>query len=162
MSKRFNLREFQQDLTDRIEAQGRDSEQLSLLGIQIANQNWLVDMADLSEVLPMPTLTVVPHSKKWMRGVANVRGNLYCVTDMAAFLNLGVTSGEPGNRIMLLANKHAFNAALLVERVLGLRELREMKFDQMRNLYVDEQGMEWLKLDVPELLGRAEFLHIGS
>lgn len=162
MSKRFNLREFQQGLTDRIEAQGRGSEQLSLLGIQIANQHWLVDMADLSEVLPMPTLTEVPHSKKWMRGVANVRGNLYCVTDMAAFLNQGVASGEPSNRIMLLANKHSFNAALLVERVLGLRDLREMKFDQTRNLYVDEQGMEWLKLDLPELLGRAEFLHIGS
>jgi twitching motility protein PilI len=118
-------------------------------------------MADISEVLPLPPLTAVPHSKNWLRGVANVRGNLYCVADMAGYQKLGEASGAANNRILLLAEKHGFNAALLVERVLGLRDLRAMRFDQTRNKYVDKQEAEWLKLDVPELLGQADFLQIG-
>jgi twitching motility protein PilI len=161
MSKRLNLREFQQGLTDRMKAQYQGGEQLSLLGVQIAGQNWLVDMADISEVLPLPPLTIVPHGKKWFRGVANVRGNLYCIADMACYQNLGEVSGAATNRILLLAGKHAFNAALLVERVLGLRDLRSLRFDQARDLYVDKQEVDWHKLNVTELLGQADFLQIG-
>jgi twitching motility protein PilI len=161
MSKRLNLREFQQGLTDRMNALDQGSEQLSLLGVQIEGQSWLVDMADISEVLPLPVLSVVPHTKKWFRGVANVRGSLYCIVDVACYQNLGEVSGAATNRILLLAEKHAFNAALLVERVLGLRDLRTLQFDQARNTYVDKQEMEWHKLDVSELIGQADFLQIG-
>ncbi len=47
MSKRINLREFQQDLIDRMQAEGRGGEQISTLGVRIAEQNWLVDMRDI-------------------------------------------------------------------------------------------------------------------
>jgi len=165
MSKRLNLREFQQNLINRLQATGSSEERVSTMGVQIAGRNWLVDMADVGEVLPLPKLTVVPFTKPWFRGMANVRGNLYGVADMAAYEHSGMTPEDGNNRILLVASRYAFNAALLVDRVLGLRDARTWRqtegFDGQHE-YHDEQGASWRKLDVSGLLKQVEFLQIGS
>jgi twitching motility protein PilI len=165
MSKRLNLREFQQNLIDRMQATNLSETRVSTLGVQIAGRNWLVDMVDIAEVLPLPPLTVVPFAKPWFRGVANVRGNLYGVIDMAAYEHNGAASGDANNRVMLVSERYAFNAALLVDRVVGLRDARGWRqsegFDKQVE-YQDEQGAAWRKLDVSGLLEQVEFLQIGN
>lgn len=163
MSKRLNLREFQQNLSNRIHAKDRTAERITTLGVQIAGQHWLVEMTDISEVLPLPPLTYVPLSKPWFRGVANVRGSLYCIADMAAYLGMGDTVADAANRVLLVAERHEFNAALLVQRVLGLRDAKAWQQSNVEGQieYRDEQGVLWRKLDVVGLLGQSEFLQIG-
>lgn len=174
MSKRLNLREFQQNLINRLQAQDISMERVSTLGVQIAGSNWLVDMADIGEVLALTALTRIPFAKPWFRGVANVRGNLYGVVDMAAYGQPGTAgssqtpsvqaSGDAENRMLLVAQRHAFNVALLVDRVLGLRDAREWRQNVINGQteYLDEQGVPWRRLDIPGLLGQAEFLQIGT
>lgn len=164
MSKRLNLREFQQNLIDQLQAENLSDARVSTLGVQIAGRNRLVDMVDVGEVLPMPVLTVVPHTKPWFRGMANVRGNLYGVVDVAAYQGIGEASGDINNRIMLVASRYAFNVALLVDNVLGLRDARNWKQSELDGQieYQDEQGAYWQKLDIPAILAQAEFLQIGS
>ena len=162
MAKRVNLREFQQNLSNRMQDKSRKGSQLSLLGVQIAGQNYLVEMTDISEVLSMPALTPVPLTKPWLRGVANVRGNLYCVADMADFMHQGKAAGGVDNRLLLVAERYAFNAALLVERVFGLRDTSNWRRDEKQpDLYFDEHETVWRKLDVAGLLDQTEFLQIG-
>jgi len=163
MSKRLNLREFQQNLIDRLQAKDMSEERVTTLGVQIDGGNWLVDLADIGEVLPLPRLISVPFTKPWFCGVANVRGNLYSVTDMAAYQHSGAASGDINNRVLLVAERYAFNAALLVDRVLGLRDARKWQKGETGGQieYHDEQGNRWLNLDIPGLLEQAEFLQIG-
>ena len=163
MSKRLNLREFQQNLIDRLQETDRSVERVSTLGVQIGGQNWLVNMVDISEVLPLPQLTIAPFTKPWFRGVANVRGNLYGVIDVAAYEHNRTTPGDANNRVMLVAERYAFNAALLVDRVLGLRDPQKWRQSEADGQidYHDEQGTAWRKLDVPGLLEQTEFLQIG-
>lgn len=165
MSKRLNLREFQQGLLDRLQATDSSEARVSTLGVQIAGRNWLVEMGDIAEVLPLPRLTVVPFTKPWFRGVANVRGNLYGVIDMAAYEHSGVVSGDVNNRVLLVAGRHALNAALLVDGVLGLRDARTWRQSEgidKQTEYHDEHGTSWRKLDVQGLVEQAEFLQIGN
>lgn len=163
MSKRLNLREFQQHVIDRLQDKDLSSSRLSTLGVQMAGQNWLVDMTDISEVLPMPSVTHVPRTKPWFRGVSNIRGNLYSIIDLAAYQRSGAATGDINNRVLLLADRYAFNAALLVDRVLGLRDIRTWREDEVdgRTEYLDEQGLAWHKLDVADLLAQPEFLQVG-
>ncbi|MDD2721219.1 MAG: chemotaxis protein CheW [Gallionella sp.] len=162
MAKRLDLRAFQQDLNDRMQDRSRQGGQQSLLGVQIAGQNWLVDMSDISEVLSLPRLTSVPLSQDWFRGVANVRGNLYGVVDIAAYLQNGAASGEATNRILLLAERYGFNTALLVDGVLGLRDTSEWRRSVEDGAqFVDKQGVSWRSLAVVELVEQPEFLQIG-
>lgn len=163
MPEQHNLRESQQDAAGHPQAQDHADDQSSTLGVQIAGQNWLVDMLDISGVLPLPPLTPVPLTKPWFLGVVNVRGMLYGVTDMAAYQQQGKASGTATNRILLVAERHAFNATLLVDCVLGLRNARAWKQDEAQGpiQYRDERGNLWRKLDVAELLGQPAFLQIG-
>jgi len=163
MSKRLNLREFQQNLIDRLQVGDLSAARATTLGVQVAGRNWLVDMVDISEVLPLPKLTTVPFTKPWFRGVANVRGNLYSVVDMAGFEGTGVASGDASNRMLLVAERFAFNAALLVDRVLGLRDAQTWQQSEVdgRIEYRDDQGAPWIKLNVRSLLEQPEFLQIG-
>lgn len=171
MSEQLNLREPQQDLIS-MQAKGHADDQISTLGVQIAEQNWLVDMLDVSGILPLPPLTAVPFTKPWFLGVINVRGVLYGVTDMAAYqqkgqatsTGSGQASGAAANRILLVAERHAFNAALLVDRVLGLRSALTWVQSEADGQvhYHDEQGNLWRKLDIVGLLEQPDFLHISA
>lgn len=141
-------------------AGGSESQQITTLGVSVAGQNWLVDMADISEVLSPQANTSIPMAKAWVLGVTNVRGSLYCVTDLAAYLGLGQVRDGIDNRLLLVAERYAFNAALLVDKVLGLRDARNWRKQQGN--YVDEKNVIWQKLDIQGLLGQAEFLQIGA
>ena len=164
MSKRLNLREFQQNLIDQLQAGNLSLARVSTLGVEISGQKRLVDMVDVGEVLQLPVLTVVPFTKPWFRGVANVRGNLYSVVDLAAYQQLGAASGDVNTRILLVANKYGFNVAFLVDSVLGLRDARSWQQHEVGGQieYQDEQGTRWQKLDVSALLEQEEFLQIGN
>lgn len=163
MPEQSDLRESRQNAIDHPQAGDHADAQTSTLGVQIAGQNWLVDMLDISGVLPLPPLTPVPLTRPWFSGVVNVRGMLYGVTDMAAYQQQGKASGAAANRILLVAEHHAFNAALLVDCVLGLRNARAWKRDETQGpiRYRDERGNLWRKLDVADLLGQPDFLQIG-
>jgi hypothetical protein len=82
---------------------------------------------------------------------------------MAAYENSGSASGDINNRAMLVSERFAFNAALLVDRVLGLRDARGWRPSELDGqiVYQDERGTHWHRLDVPGLLEQAEFLQIG-
>lgn len=172
MPKRLDLREFQQDLINRMQVKSDAGDQIATLGVQIAGQNWLVDMHDICGVSPLPPLTVAPLSKPWFLGVVNVRGVLYGVSDMAAYqqkgkvasTGSGQASGTAANRILLVAEHYAFNAALLVDCILGLRNARNWMQSEADGQirYRDEQGNSWNKLDVAGLLGCPDFLQIGA
>jgi twitching motility protein PilI len=160
MANRINLREFQQALNARISASATTQHQAATLGVMIAGQHWLVEMADISEVLERPKAAAIPMSKNWVAGMTNVRGVLYCITDLAAYLKLGTTSGASDNRLLLVAERFAVNAALLVDSVLGLRDTQAFRHEQHQ--WFDEQNVAWQKLDVSALLQQAEFLQIGA
>src|SRR5581483_4275050 len=56
------------------------------LGFRLG-EHWLVaPREDVREVITLPKVTRVPGAKPWLLGVANVRGNLLPVTDLAQML----------------------------------------------------------------------------
>lgn len=165
MSKRFNLREFQQSVLDRLQAQmAGGGNRVSTLGVQVGDVNWLVEMADISEVLPVPPMTPVPLTRPWYCGVANVRGNLYSIIDFGLYSGGVPVPREGQSRVLLLGNRFAFNAGLMVTRVLGLRNATEWQSSGQgsETRFEDGAGQVWRKLDIAALLEQPEFLQIGA
>jgi twitching motility protein PilI len=165
MSKRFNLREFQQSVLDRLQAQmASGGSRVSTLGVQVGEEFWLVDMSDINEVMPLPPLTAVPLTKHWFCGVANVRGNLFSIVDFAVYKGGAATPHEGQSRVLLAGQKYAFNAGLLVSRVLGMRNATEWQSSEQDGeiRLQDGNGQVWRKLDMAQLLQQPEFLQIGA
>lgn len=163
MAKRFSLREFQQKIIDRIQQKEVAGDRISTLGIQVGEDYWLVEMQEISEVLPISDITPVHLTQPWYRGIANVRGNLYSIADLAAFMGQGETPNGLQTRILLVSPKFACNAGLIVGRVLGLRDARNWKHEVQdgETRYQDEQKQVWRKLEVAQLLLQPDFLQIG-
>ena len=166
---RVSLRDYQRELAERL--RNADSARAaSKLGVQVGEQNWLIDLAEAGEVMPVPPITPVPLTRHWFRGVANVRGNLYSVVDFTEFLGTGVSRGGEQARLVLLGERFRSAAALLVERSLGLRNPAQLRAREptsaaaawLRAEYEDEVGARWNELDVGALVRDAAFLAVGN
>jgi twitching motility protein PilI len=167
MAKRISLREFQQDLTRRLAEVGTSGKRSGLLAVTAGTDNWLVDLSDAGEIIAAPSIAEVPLTRNWFRGLANVRGNLFSVVDLAAYY-----SGEaPGpitshSRMILVGVKHGMNTALLVSRALGLRNPDDFEADEnfsdprpwVSGALRDNQNRRWKRLVVRNLLADPRFL----
>ncbi len=102
MAKRISLREFQQDLTKRLAEMSGSGRRSALLAVTAGSENWLVDLSDAGEIIAAPSLTEVPLARNWFRGLANVRGNLFSVVDLAAFCGDPLPPLTNDSRMMLI------------------------------------------------------------
>ena len=169
MAQRISLRDYQRELAERLR-QADSARAASKLGVQAGDQNWLIDLAEAGEVLPVPPITPVPLTRAWFRGVANVRGNLYSVVDFAAFLGTGASRAGEQTRLVLLGERFRSAAALLVDRSLGLRNPTQLRAREpvaeaaawLRAEYEDDVGVRWSELDVGALVRDTAFLSVGS
>lgn len=169
MAKKISLREFQEHLAARLV--GASSQTAAgLLGVQSGNDYWLLNLSDSGEIVPLPALTVVPLTKPWFSGIANIRGNLYSVADFSAFQGKEPTPHNAGSRLLLIGTKHGNNAALLVTKTLGLRNIEALTAvppdpdakSWGSEAYTDNEGRRWKKLNVRELFADESFMEIGA
>ncbi len=169
MAKRVSLREFQSHLAARLAGAGGRTA-AGLLGFQAGSDFWLLSLADSGEIASLPVLTVVPLTRTWFVGMANIRGKLYSVTDFSAFLGREMTPQNASSRLLLIGARHGSNAALLVTRLLGLRNIEDLTPvaadagapGWASQAYVDKEGRRWRFLDVRELLMDERFMDIGA
>ena len=168
MAKKGSLRDFQAHLARRL-AGASEQSAAGLLGIQSGADFWLLNLSDSGEIIPLTPLTTVPLTKNWFVGIANIRGNLYAVVDFSAFQRKEATPQNTSSRLLLIGTRHGNNAALLVTRMLGLRnvdDLTPISADPdsppwASDVYTDNEGRRWKKLDVRQLLVDEDFMEIG-
>ena len=167
MARRTGLREFQLSVAERLRTASTRTALSSKLGFQVGADNWFVALHQVSEVIPVPATVGVPLTHSWFRGVANVRGNLYSVTDFSAFLGGEPTAAGEQARLLLINERFRSGAALLVDRSLGLRDPGELEprgdagASQppfVRAVFADGQGKLWKELDVAALIQDQGFL----
>jgi hypothetical protein len=86
MAAKQSLRDYQLDLSARLQRAATEVSAASKLGLESGGGAWLVDLTEAGEMIPVSPITAVPLALPWFLGVANIRGNLYSVTDFGAFL----------------------------------------------------------------------------
>ena len=169
MARKFNLRQFQTDLSRRMQAAALAPAQASRLGFQAAGANWLVSLEEIDEVMPLPEIVATPGATRWFRGMTNIRGNLYAVTDLSDFLEGTPTQESADSRLLLVHRKHGVNAALIIERSLGLRQIGQFekkngqaKWPYSADCPQESDGTDWLEIDLTRLLADPAFLSVEA
>ena len=98
------------------------------VAFRMGGETFLVAREETREVLGYPAaVTRVPGAKSWVKGLANVRGQLLPMLDLRQFLGSGVTAGGRNTRIIVV-NHRDVPAGLLVDEVLGFRRFAEREF----------------------------------
>lgn len=140
------------------------------IGARIGEELWLIDLADVTEIIPPPPLLGVPFTQTWFAGVFALRGGVVSVVDFAAFTGKPRIAPSERNRLVLVAPKYGVNSALLFDQVVGLQNpehfTREQRASTLPNwvesIYRDLEQREWHALDMRALTGHRSFLAIEA
>ena len=98
------------------------------VALRMAGELYLVAREEAREVLGVPSpLTRVPGAKSWILGLANIRGQLYPMIDLRAFLGSGQTPMSRNSRAIIV-NHRDIPAGLVVDEVLGFRRFADAEF----------------------------------
>ncbi|KGF80557.1 type IV pili signal transduction protein [Massilia sp. JS1662] len=158
-ARRARLRQYQEQLLERMQAARTSSgARAHQLGVEIGGVRYLLDLVEAGEIVPLPPLAAVPLTQPWYLGLANVRGSLLGVVDLARYLD-PQAQPTPGTRLVTFAPGLGFPCALLVAKVVGLRHAADMTPLDAR--LRDADGQEWTPLSLAALAREDRFLQVA-
>jgi twitching motility protein PilI len=122
---------------------------------------YLLDLLEAGEIVSLAPLARVPLTLPWYLGLANVRGTLVGVIDLARYLGEdGSPASGPSARMVTFAPTLGFNCALLADRVYGLRQASGMRREG--DVLVDADDNPWTPLSLAALVREERFLHVAQ
>jgi twitching motility protein PilI len=177
MSNREALRELQGRLATRMQQARTEARVQSWLAVECAGSGLLFPLHQAGEIFSVGSVLPVPHTQPWFAGVANLRGGLHAVVDLAKFLGLprgANANADDGARLLALNPTLGVNCALLVDRLAGLRNA-----DQLTAVPADEagpaerpafagarwrdaEGRVWQEIELAALAGHEQFLGVAG
>ena len=164
-ARRTRLREYQEQLLERMQAaKGGGGAPIQQLGMQVGATRYLLDLLEAGEIVAPVPLARVPLTLPWYLGLANVRGTLVGVIDLARYLGEDGQNPSgtpaPSARLVTFAPTLGFNCALLAERVYGLRQAAGMRREG--EVLRDADGNAWTPLSLAALVREERFLHVAQ
>ncbi|WP_461481700.1 chemotaxis protein CheW [Porticoccus sp.] len=139
----------------------------SLLGHNLA-----LPLEELIEIIEMPLYTPLPRVKHWVIGMANLRGRLLPVINLAEFLGGRLTAAPKVQRVVVIEMLGIF-IGLAVDRVYGMRHFKVDTFSRRADLvpealvpYVQGSFVQpdsaWVLLRPGQLLNDHRFMEVAA
>ena len=168
------LRQYQLQLLERVQAArsgalaGRKD-----LGVLLGGRHCLLDLTQLGEIVIPAGLQIqgVPLAQDWYLGLAAMRGRLTAIIDLARYMGQPACGITGESRLITFAPRLGLDCAVLVERVLGLRQQRGMlamapqpaphDAPWAAQALRDSEHQAWLRLDLAQLAQAERFLDAG-
>ncbi len=172
MANKEALRELQSRLAEKLKAARTQERGKSWLAVECGGHGFLFPLQEAGEIFPFAPAMPVPYTSRWFMGVANLRGRLHGVVDLAGFL--GIRSQDPGrDQSWFVAFNSALNinCAVMVDRLSGLRSLEQLKAQAddgqakppfVGTHYRDENNRLWRELNLAALANESAFLKIAG
>ena len=176
MANREALRQLQSRLATRLQAARTEGVQASWLAVEAAGGKYLFPLAQSGEIFPFTSAQAVPYTRNWFLGVANLRGGVYGVVDMASFVggqapSMRSDASRAESRLVALNAALEVNCALLIDRLAGLRNADAFRSSSappegspgyFGSGYTDANGAYWQEINLQALSQQPQFLSISA
>ena len=142
------------------------------IGFRVGNVHLLITMAEVGEILRYPDITKVPSASNWVKGLANIRGNLLPVMDLNRFVDNEALRLNKSSRVIVI-QRGELSSGLLVDEVYGMRhffteehstslpDVTDKLKTYLKGSFV-QNDVEWGVFSVAELAQSSEFLNIAA
>lgn len=137
------------------------------IGFILFGRRFVAPIGEVTEMLEVPHHTQLPGVQGWIRGLANVRGRLLPLTDLAVFFGGRLEAQRRNRRVLVVENEDIYSG-LLVDGILGMQhfpvdsyvpEMTGIDFQEMvpflQGSFREENGQDWVVFS-PWLLVRDE------
>lgn len=177
MAERETLQELQTRLASRLQAAQTAGPSVHWLAIEAGGGRYLVPLGQAGEIFPWTDVQATPYTRPWFLGVANLRGELCGVVDLAQFLADQAPPAPRGATALAEANLLTFNTALqincalVIDRLVGLRGAdafaqseppREDAPAYLGRTFTDAAGAPWQEIQLQALAQTPRFLAIDA
>ena len=111
----------------------------------LGKHNYYLDLKYIKEFVSLKRLTItkLPYTKDFIKGLINIKGDFLVVIDLKNFLNDEKTEIKEGSKIIITQGKN-FNIALLVDEIKYIKNLKnipKLNFNY-NNEYISYEFME--------------------
>jgi twitching motility protein PilI len=140
------------------------------IGFRIAEHHFVAPMEYVREIMKYPSISLVPGSKSWVKGIANIRGNLLPIFDLHGFLGKVSTLVKRETRILSISNEK-LTTGLMVDEVYGMKYFDHDNFDAQMGYDVqwkeylnggyELEGKNWVVFDLQRLTENSQFLSVA-
>jgi purine-binding chemotaxis protein CheW len=90
---------------------------LQIVVFKLGNEEYGLHIDQIKEVVITPTVTRMPQTPSYVKGVANIRGNVIAIFDLEDRFNLDRTIQNQGSRYTLVVESEEVKMGLLVNEV---------------------------------------------
>ena len=165
-----DTKESLQSLTAQMSSIDNSEASSAVLGVAVGEDRYLIPMTEVSEVIAISKLAHVPLTQPWFLGLANVRGNLYGITDLGVYLGGDPVPFNLKSRILLVTPGNKLYGGFIVNSMLGIRDLSEFTLAKLAKKklpscitaqYKDAEGRQWRELSLFKLIGDEKFLQVA-
>lgn len=142
------------------------------VGFRVGDVRLLITMSEVGEILKYPDITKVPSALNWVKGLANIRGNLLPIMDLNRFVSNTVLRVNKASRVIVI-QRGELSSGLLVDEVYGMRHFFTEEHSKnlpetsgklktyLKGSFV-QNDIEWGVFSVAELAQSSEFLNIAA
>ena len=118
------------DMAKARQSNRHDGQEVGWRGVvfELGGRRLVVPLGEVSEVLSMPEYTLMPLVQPWLLGIANVRGRLLPLTDLAKFLQLSSQIQQLSQRKVIVIDHQALFLGLIVDQVLGIEQFSSTQY----------------------------------
>ena len=138
------------------------------LALRLDPWNLLFPLDQVYELIPIPRITRVPGVKRWLLGIANLRGTIISVVDLRQFLGGNASTPTASSRMVIVRSGQSAYG-LLIDSIIGMRHFGPQSrlpdlngIDSQLRPFVKQgflaEEQQWLLFNLEFLLKHPNFL----
>ncbi len=181
MANRQALRDLQQRIATLLQqASSEEGLAASWLGVRLGGRRLLLPLQQAGEIYAMTTIYPLPYTKPWFLGVAHLRGSVYGVIELGAFLPAAPAAAKPAhtasasdrNKSCLIAINEGLgmNVVFRADALEGLRNREAFVRSEpppdaathLGSVFIDSHDTAWQEINLLALAQDAQFLDIAA
>ena len=102
------------------------------IAFEMMGQYFVAPLGEVSEVIYPPKYTPVPNTQPWVVGLANIRGRLLSVSDLAQYMSGHRSQYSPTQKVLCINHNDQY-VGLVVDQVLGIQHFNKKGFFSKNN-----------------------------
>ncbi len=110
-----------------------------LVVFKLSDQSFGLDIFSVSEIIRPKSITPVPRSSRWVRGLVNLRGRTIPVVDLRERLGLPNSGSESEARIVVVESDQG-QVGLLVDAVSEVRSMSQSEIEATPAMIAGQDG----------------------
>lgn len=105
--------------------QSPDASHAHGLALYLGPHQYIIPITDIDEIVALPDFTSIPRTPRWLKGIANVRGNLITLLDLHDYIFGSTSKAEACSKRTLVVKQESHYYGLVIDSIIGMKSFHQ-------------------------------------